>query len=494
MRLTEAPDALWARMSSFIADTMGLHFPRDRWGDLQRGIETAAREAGAGDVKRWMEALLVAPPDQAQLERLASHLTIGETYFFRDKPTFEMLAKHILPKLITARRSRERRLRLWSAACCTGEEAYSLAMLLHELLPDLTEWRVTILATDINPGFLRKAVAGIFGEWSFRAVPSWVQSRYCTQLSDGRHAVRPEVKRLVSFASLNLVDDMYPLLATDTNAMDVILCRNVLMYFAPAQIRKVVGRLHRTLVDDGWLVVSPSEASHTVFAQFATVNAPGVILYHKSSPTETPALPDAVPSLQTPWVALPLAADEAGNLAPMETVPDEPTAPAPSAYAISSQNYDEGRYVDAVEMLDAAVAGRRPESREFALLVRALGNQGRLDDALVWCERWIKAEKLDATARYLRAVVLFEKGATSEAHRSLQEALYLQPDFVLAHVTLGHTHLAMGQAASARQHFANALRLLTRCDQEKPVPESDGLTAGRLAETLSALLESGAAA
>jgi len=212
-------DAQWSLFSEFIARSMGLHFPRERWDDLQRGLAGAAQEFGQKDAAACIDWLLSAPPTKGQLQVLANHLTIGETYFFRDQPTLEALAEHILPPLIRARRGRERRLRIWSAACCSGEEPYTLAILLHELLPDLTDWHVTITATDINARFLHKAAEGIYGDWSFRGAPAWLRSRYFKRTADGRYAIVPEIKRLVRFAHLNLVEDVYPSPATETHAM-----------------------------------------------------------------------------------------------------------------------------------------------------------------------------------------------------------------------------------------------------------------------------------
>src|SRR3990172_1428696 len=154
-------------------------------------------------------------------------------------------------------------------------------MLLHQAIPDLADWHVTILATDINARFIRKAVAGSYGEWSFRDAPIGFKEGYFSRTDDGHYAIRPEIKKLVTFEHVNLVEDVYPSLATNTNAMDVIFCRNVLMYFTPEQTRKVIGNLHHALMEGGWLAVSPSEASQALFMQFVTLNCPGVILYQK---------------------------------------------------------------------------------------------------------------------------------------------------------------------------------------------------------------------
>jgi chemotaxis protein methyltransferase CheR len=466
----------WARVSEFIAEHMGLYFPRERLADLQRGLAGAAQEFGIDDVAACADWLLSAPPTRTQLQVLASHLTIGETYFFRDKQTFDVLASRVLPELIRARRGRDPRLRLWSAACCSGEEAYSLAILLHQLLPDLPDWHVTILATDINARFLKKAIAGSYGEWSFRSAPSDFKERYFSRTENGHYAIRPEIRKLVTFEHLNLVEDVYPSLATDTNAMDVILCRNVLMYFTPVQSRKVIGHLHHALMDGGWLAVSPSEASQALFTQFVTLNYPGVILYRKSdAAARANPLPWVPPAKAAPTPAAPPA--------------PPPETPAPlelrrAPLAVAASLYEQGCYGEAVDTLLASLDEHQPERQTFSLVARALANQGRLADALAWCDRWIAADKMDAAGHYLRAVVLMEYGHQDAARGSLQRALYLEPNFVLAHFALGSLARSGDRDDQADKHFAHTLDLLDRLQLHDVLPESDGLTAGRLAETI----------
>ncbi|WP_211465564.1 CheR family methyltransferase [Collimonas silvisoli] len=438
----------WSQLSECIADRMGLHFPRERRNDLQRGFAGAVQEFGFADPAPCIAWLLAAGPTKAQLQVLANHLTVGETYFYRDRQTLQALAEHILPELIRSRRGREQRLRLWSAACCSGEEAYSLAILLHQILPDLQNWQVTITATDINAHFLQKAVAGVYSEWSFRAAPAWLKQRYFNRTADGRYAIVPEIKKLVRFAQLNLVEDVYPSLATDTNAMDVILCRNVLMYFTPSQARKVIGKLRLALADNGWLAASPSEASTALFPRFVNANFSGAILFQKR-PAPPPPEPTPLASARLPE----FGADDPAL---------EPSLPRLPSAAL------------------AASTERSPSPAEFPLLARALANQGKLADALTWCDRWIDADKLEPAGHYLRAVVLLERGDLEQARSSFQRAIYLCPDFVLAHFALGNLARACGKTAEANRHLTNALRLLGDHQQNDLLPEADSLTAGRL--------------
>ena len=169
-----------------------------RWRDLERGIAAAARESGYAEAQAYIHWLLAAPLSRTQIEWLASHLTVGETYFFRERRNIDVLEQQILPELLRERAQTERHLRIWSAGCCSGEEHYSLAMLLDQLLPDFETWNLTILATDINPQFLRKAAQGdIYGAWSFRDTPGWLRERYFTKRQDGRFEIQPRIRRLV---------------------------------------------------------------------------------------------------------------------------------------------------------------------------------------------------------------------------------------------------------------------------------------------------------
>jgi chemotaxis protein methyltransferase CheR len=271
---------------------------------------------------------------------------------------------------------------------------------------------------------------------------------------------------MVTFEHLNLVEEVGPSLATDTTAMDLIFCRNVLMYFSPAQMRKVIGKLHHSLLDGGWLAVSPCEASQASFPQFATQNFPGVILYQKRE-MEVGRAPDFQPAVSP--ISIRLGADPSWNAEPAGrptvTPPPAPASPPPAAKQLRPT----------------------PEPPLFSGMARALADQGELAEALTWCDRWIAADKLDSAGHYLRAVVLLELGDPEQARRALQRTVYLHEDFVLAHFALGNLARRGGRNDEAARHFANTLHLLARLHPDMLLPESDGVTAARLTETITAL-------
>jgi chemotaxis protein methyltransferase CheR len=232
---------LLSQLSEFIAAKTALHFPPARWDDLEHKMGSAAKEFGFAGTEEFIQWLLSSPITPGQMDILASHLTIHETYFWREPQVFEALVSQILPALVRSRENSGRRIRIWSAGCATGEEPYSIAIALCRAIPDLKEWNISILATDINPLILRKAMAGVYGKWSFRNAPPWLIEGYFTCKKDGVFEILPEIRKMVTFAYLNLAQDTYPSPLNNTNAMDIIFCRNVLMW-GPASFPSIFSR------------------------------------------------------------------------------------------------------------------------------------------------------------------------------------------------------------------------------------------------------------
>ena len=260
-------DVDFERFHDLILARTGMMFGQRRRDALARGVLEAAQRTGCKNEGEYYCLLLQARTDSELWDALIGAITVGETYFFRDPAQFAALRQHILPDLI-ARHRDDRRLRIWSAGCASGEEPYSIALLLHELLPDIAHWNVFILATDINKRALQKAREGRYREWSFRATDPAIRQRYFTQRGDD-YELAPQGREMVTFAYLNLAEDAYLSLAINTNALDLILCRNVAIYLPEIVILEMAGRFYRCLVPEGWLMVGAAETS----SQFAPRNS-----------------------------------------------------------------------------------------------------------------------------------------------------------------------------------------------------------------------------
>ncbi len=466
------PEDQLLQLSDFVADQMGLYFPRKRWEDLERQTNLAAKEFGYPDAKTFVPWLLSSSLTQEQIEILASCLTISETYFWREPQVFEALRHHILPELIRLRETGNRRLRIWSAGCASGEEPYTIAIVLRQLIPDLKNWNITLLATDINPNVLRRAAAGVYGEWSFRNSPPGLKQKYFIRTANNKFEILPEIRQMVTFAYLNLAKDLYPSPMNNTNAMDLVFCRNVLMYFATEHARQVGLRLYQSLIEGGWLIVGSSELSQHIFPQAASVHFPGAIVYRREGEKSRPeAVPPLAPALAP---TIPILLPSRPALVP------PPFVPSPALHA--------RKRVQPAEAVETVRVEARPD---VGVTVRSLANRGKLTEAWAACEQAITADRLNPGLYYLGATILQELDRKDEAMASLKRALYLDPGFVLAYFTLGTLLLRQGNTLAAKKSFENVLALLSSYEQEDMMPESEGLTAGRLREITRATLHTG---
>ena len=281
---SDIPDHLILRLSEFVHSEIGLYFPEDRWRNLRQGIISAARDLAReyktnDDPVMCIHRLLSSPLTKKQLDILTEHLTIGETYFFRDKNLFQVLRKIILPELINSRNRKEKHLRFWSAGCCTGEEPYSLAILIDQMIPVWQEWQITILATDINARFLQKAERGIYRKWSFRNTPQWIIKKYFKNRGQDCFEISPHLKKMITFTQLNLAGKTS--FDHTQGGMDAIFCRNVLMYFVPELRPYTIGRFVQSLSEGSWLIVSPGETAFVQHSGLHFVRFPEVILHRK---------------------------------------------------------------------------------------------------------------------------------------------------------------------------------------------------------------------
>jgi len=476
-------DELLSELSDFLVEQIGLYFPRKRWADLERGLSAAAEQFEKPDPSRCARWLLSAPLSPDQIEVLSRHLTVGETYFFREKRSLDVFETQIIPGLLDTHRATGWPLRIWSAGCSTGEEPYSIAMLLDRIVPAPEHSAVSILATDINSTALRKARAGIYGEWSFRELPDWIRTRYFTQAKHAHYEIHPRIRSWVNFSYLNLVDDAYSSITNHTQAVDVIFCRNVLMYFTPEQARKVINQFHDALVEGGWLIVGAVETSQTQFDRYVSAGFPGAAIYRKCADS---GLSVGYPLEPTPNLV------NSPDEHPLTTflITDEERIqkdePPPDGVA------DLAQYEPPPVAKHSPVTDGVSESEGEALSRRALAcaNQGQLDEAVVWCDRAIAADKFNPAHLYLLATIQQERGQYDAAFEALTRAVYLNPDFILAHFALGNQCLQLGRRAEADRYFRNALTLLSRCPRDDLLPLSDGLTAGRLIEIITTLLPS----
>ena len=261
------------RIVQQVCTRTGLFFRDSQRETVELGIRHAMQLAKQTSVAEYGQHL---ERHARAFDELIIELTVGETYFFRDTGQMEFIRRNILPE-ICERRGISHPIRIWSAGCATGEEPYSLAMLLtEEGLAD----RAHILATDISRRSLERAQQAHYGEWSLRGEGAKVARKYLRQDGD-RYHVHPLIQSRVQFEYLNLALDVYPSSVTGTRDLDLILCRNVMIYFDRDTIASIAQRFYESLTPGGWLVAAAGDPSLEDHAPFETTITNSGLFYRR---------------------------------------------------------------------------------------------------------------------------------------------------------------------------------------------------------------------
>lgn len=216
---------------------------------------------------------------QDEFYQLAAQVVNPESYFFRDKGHQMALSNTIFPRLIQARSS-AKRLNIWSAGCSTGEETYSLAMVLTKVLPDWGLWKINLVGTDLNVFSISKAQKGLYRQNSLRDITPAELHKYFIKTGD-QWLVNPIYRSMVKFHLGNLVEDMFPSIVSEFQQMDLILCRNVFIYFQPHVVAQVVAKFAKTLQPGGILLLGHGEAQVDPSLGLKSELIPGALIYKK---------------------------------------------------------------------------------------------------------------------------------------------------------------------------------------------------------------------
>jgi len=450
-----------------LAKRTGLDFdPKNRF-SLQEAVR-GFLAAGTITTAEELLAKLLDETDQTTLEGLVSRITIGETYFYRNRAHFDVLEKRILPALIE-RKTLGKFLRVWSAGCSTGEEVYSIAIALSRVIPDIDHWRITILGTDINAETLKRAREGVYTDWSFRGTEQAFRAAYFEQTDNGWR-VRSRIRDMVTFAVGNLATDAYPSHATNTTAMDLIFCRNVMLYFNKKTALDITGRFYDALVDGGWLFVGHAESSEFVDPRFARRTFPDTVAFEKqlTATSRTFETKDRRPS-RAPSARLSVLAS---RLAGPEGKADGERATAPPAKKSSAPPPADARPTHAL----LADARRAFEQGDF---------ETTLDDARSAADK----DPLLPQAYYLQALAQDALGCTAEATRLLRKCLFLDRSSTSAHWTLGDILLRLGRCDEAGLSLVNAIRSLEGKPDDQEIMIDRAVSVAALRRTARSALD-----
>jgi chemotaxis protein methyltransferase CheR len=498
----------YVRFRDLVLARSGLHFSEKKRSDLEFGLLKALQDApGAtrGDINAYFQFLNNAgtPQAQAEMDRLLNLLTIGETHFFRNESQFEALAKEIIPSLIARKREMvaavdmlpaRPQLRIWSAGCATGEEAYSLAILLHQLIPDIADWQILILATDINQDSLARAREALYSNWSFREPYALNMRTLYFSRQANRYKLRDDIRRMVTFARHNLIEDPYPALHNNTAAMDLILCRNVTIYFTEETTRRVVQSFYESLQPGGWFVVGHSEPSLTIYRAFENHTFPGAVLYRRGYETPSGLEKELWPEKNgaQSWSAItdpPIveAAKSAASVVVAKVPPGDVDGGQLERLVAGPIHLDEEMVVLIEKNLEQIPDSLRASA--YCQMARFYANRSQWQMAQRWCEEAIAHDNLCSEAYFLLAMVYEHQDRLEAAVDELRKVIYIEAEDPLAHFSLAMLQRRLGRIGQAQRALTNVIRILARWPPEKVVPNSNERSARELLDMVRRLLD-----
>ncbi len=434
-------DPCYSRLKEHLIAATGLAFYADRDERLTELISSRLSVLGLPDCLSYTNFLGGQEQGRAELDVLIARLTIGETYFFRDQAQFDAIRSIILPDILERNQS-SKRLRIWSAGCATGAEPYSLAILLARDFADrIAGWQIDIDATDLNREYLAQAAAGKFRDWAFRSTSDEVK-RECFSKEGLIWTIHPRYKQWISFHHLNLVDSEFPTPWRDGTPFDLILCRNVMIYFTPEANRRLIGQLHKSLGDDGWLVVGATEHGLGGYQAFRSSDVTNARIYQK-----LPA-PEALADLPRTELGI-----------------EVPIHPDPVAGPVADQGRDD------LEGL------------------RQLADRGDWQGAAEYGQTLLRRDGLNPEIHFYQALIFENLGHAAEAQRWLRKAIYLDRNFALAHYQLGLALERDRQMPAAARSFGNVLKVLASAPDDAIVTAGSGVTATGLKKLARTHLE-----
>ncbi|MEB3250355.1 MAG: CheR family methyltransferase [Merismopediaceae bacterium] len=495
---------------TLIAQQTGIEIRSQNYGSLSDNILSRVKALHLASPQAYYDLLVsLDARGEEEWQQFVCLVTNRESYFFRDKGQFALLRQSILPELIR-QNQRTKILRICSAGCSTGQEPYSLAILLRELIPDIDSWSVNIYGIDINRESLDHALKGLYNVWSFRQVEDDIKDRYFKNLA-GYYQLDPQVKRAVKFQQVNLVRDPLPRLESDIRDMDLIICRNVFIYFTDQAIARVVEKFFNTLKMNGYLLTGHAElGSHHVKAFHSKLFPESVIYQKRSSSFSSGSAtvsryhppepkPSALETLSQQLEKTQIKLNQTNGLIsrnattkPVTTAP-APLSPTPTVAANSAnQNLlQEARtllqsksYHLAQKKLEQLLQTDTRNAIACCLMAEIKANLGQYDQAQEWCQKATGFNAFDAKPYHLLAHIAEEQGNLESAKQALKKIIYLEPYAVPAYVNLANLYQQEGDRQRANKMQQSALKILQGLPSEQTFEELGHITADELISQL----------
>lgn len=460
----------YRKVSDLVERRVGIVLSEERAEQLGEAIREEVLLSGTKNFSNYFELISQAPISDPLFQALLERVTIGETFFFRDSNQFQALRELVLPELIKKNRAGKEKINILSAGCSTGEEPFSVAILLYEMIGQGLG-QVNLMGGDINLASLTKAVKANYSKWSFRGVDTEIRDRYFSPNGD-YYQLSDEIRGMVRFQYLNLAEEL------PFDDLDLILLRNVTIYFSPAVKEQLFERCFKRLKPGGWLIIGAGELNQRYFRRFEEVSVAGTILYRKGS-----ALKEKAPS--------PLSLDQKPKQratewpAPVIKQSSPKAQPKEEVYKRAEQRFQQNDLIGAERLLSEII---ETDARALLLMARIEANRGRHNKGESYCNRYLAKQPDSIEAYYLLGLIYQSEGNLKRAAEVLRHAIFLDRNFVMGQWNLALVYQKLGETQAYRRHLMQVKTLLSRLPEDLEISFSEGQSAARMLQIVEMLL------
>lgn len=459
----------------FIEENSGLHLEEHAIRSLAEAVGERIKATKVESPYKYLNFLRFHPQGKEEFPQLLNLLTIKETYFFRNQPQFKVLKEKILPEIVKRKTKGKGlyhpQLRLWSAGCSSGEEPYSLAMSIREVIPNPKDWEIEILATDISPEALEKGERGVYAKRAVKYTDKVYLDKYFKR-SEGKYYLKDEIRGMVKFLYHNLVNDLFP------ENLDLIFCRNVTIYFKRPLTEKIIEKFYQSLNEGGYLIIGHSETLYGMSSGFELVNLGDAFVYRKvnlvggaravrESISKGVELKERVKEqragrhLPPRILSFPRAdSPSPAGLAVGERRPTDVPFDAEASFGQALSYYQKRDYLKALEFCQKALPKLPNPARAYHLLGCIYADQGEYKKSAEPLEKALKYDSLLFDAYFRLGIVYIKLEKPKEAIASLKKTVFLNPNFALAHFYLANLYRDFKEDNKALREYENALKAL----------------------------------
>jgi chemotaxis protein methyltransferase CheR len=473
-----------------VENQFGIYFTLNKWPDFERKIISACKSLHYKQHEILLKNFLSSKLTEKQTDVIIDNLTVGESYFFRENSDLLIFKENMLNPIISSfSENKMKKINIWSAGCCTGEEPFTLAILLLETIPEIENWQIKILATDINKVFLEKALQGKFKKWSLRSTPEWALNKYFVTEGD-YFKLKSEVLGMVEFKYLNLNDEnAFPSVLIPERNFDFIFCRNVLMYFNNQVVEKIASRFLLCLKTDGYLITSPVEVALNGLKNLNQINIRDHYYFKLLKTKDYPDSEKVNKKIHSS--SLNVSDKFSSEIKIQPKIHNDDKAYQfndPENIKIKFNDainfYKQKKYNEAEILLENILEINENHTDAQVMLVNVYANYGNTLKAIESCKMFLAKNK-NARLFSILASIAEETGNLYEAESLLRQALYVDHKLLIANFMMGNILQKTGNTKASIKYKKNLNKLLGEYEPGYELEDFDWLTAGSLLKMLS---------